>query len=116
MEKSRTLLKNKHPWKKWLFIIPALAMLIVGFGMFVMASFGPRLHSHEGQWIPLAMATAGLGGALLTRSAISVFFLFVCILTTLAFTIGDLGFLHPFTLFLIALLPYCIVLIKNVES
>ncbi|MFV0338868.1 MAG: hypothetical protein ACK5LK_11585 [Chthoniobacterales bacterium] len=116
MTRPHPLRKKKSSVRNWLFIAPAILMLAAGFGMFVMASFGPRLHSQEGLWIPLAMGAGGLGGALLTRSVISVFFLLVCILITLVFTISDLGFLHPFTLFLLALLPYCIVLFKNADS
>lgn len=98
-----------------LFIIPAVAMLIVGFGLLFDAALGPRLHSDQGIAIPAGVATAGLGAALLTRSAIAVFFLFISAAAAVALCAHDLGFLHPITLSILALLPFCALLVKHAD-
>lgn len=98
------------------FTLPAIVMLLAGFGIMIYVAFGPRLPSTDGVLIPIGFATAGLGGALLTRSLISVFALAVYAVIGLIFAILELGFIHPLSLLFAGLILLCLALTQRAES
>lgn len=98
------------------FTVPATVMLLTGFGILLYVALGPRLSDSQGVLIPTGFATAGLGGALLTRSLISVFSLCIYALIGLVFAFRALGFLHPLTWVFVSLVPFCVALAKRADS
>ena len=77
---------------------------------------GGRLNSEQSQLLSFGFTTVAVGAMLLTRSAISVFFLFLYAATLLILGIIHNGFLNPTNLAWLVLLGLCLPLAKNAKK
>lgn len=99
-----------------LFVIPGVAMLILGFGLMLSAALGGRLSSAEALPLPAGFTTAAVGAMLLTRTPLAVFFLFLFALAGLILALRLNGPLHPLPIGFVALLAYCLPLAKHAKA
>lgn len=97
----------------WLFVSLAILMLLGGFGLMLSAAFGGRLGSAEAIPLPVGFTTAAVGGLLLTRTPIAVFFLFLFALTGMIFAFRETGLLHLVPYLFALLLGLCLPLAKQ---
>lgn len=98
-------LKSKSREKPLLFVIPGVLMLLAGFGIMVACSLGGRMLAAESLPLPLGLATAAVGGMVLTRTMLATFFLFIFSLTVIILGIRDHGIMNP------ALIPFAILIL-----
>ena len=107
-ERPQTVMKSKKPNKPLLFVIPAVLMLLTGFGILVRCSVGERLDAAHALMIPLGFATAAIGAMTLTRTLLATFFLFVYSIVALIVGIRLHGAANPFLIPFILLLVLCL--------
>jgi len=106
-------MKRRHQPTPWLFVSLAVLMLLGGFGLMLSAALGGRLGSAEAVSLPIGFTTAAVGGMLLTRTPIAVFFLFLFAITGMILAILETGFIHPAPYLFALLLSLCLPLKQN---
>lgn len=106
-------MKTKRSEKPLLFVIPAVLLILGGFGIMVAYSLGDRMGSVASSLLSFATALAAVGAMLLTRTVLSVFFLFVFSVVVLFFGIRDHGFLNPVVPPFIVLVFLCLPMVKH---
>lgn len=102
--------------KPHLFVILGVLMIIVGTYAMLSCVFGGRLSQAEAFSLPFGFITVAMGSMLLTRSAISVFFLFLYAVTIMIMGMIHDGFLTPKPLICLVLLGLCFPLAKNAKK
>ncbi len=102
--------------KPHLFVILGILMILVGAYAMLSCVLGGRLNAAEAFPLPFGFITVAVGAMLLTRSAISVFFLFLYATTIMIMGIIYEGFLHPQPLICLVLLALCFPLAKNAKK
>lgn len=104
--------------KKKPHVFVALGVIMILAGAYAMLSCvtGGRLSAEQAQLLPFGFITVAVGAMLLTRSPISVFFLFLYAITLLILGIIHEGFLNPLNLAWLALLGLCLPLAKNAKK
>ncbi len=102
--------------KPHLFVILGSLMIIVGSIAMLTCVFGGRLDPQDAMALPFGFTTVAVGSMLLTRSAISVFFLFLYAVTILIMGIIHDGFLTPQPLICLVLLALCFPLAKHARK
>lgn len=85
-----------------------LLLLLMGFGMMLATSLGPRIDSQGAQLVPIGAATVVIGALLMTRTALSVFFLALYALLGLVFTLPETTLAHPVPWVFLLLLMGCV--------
>lgn len=85
------LVMKKNQSRPWLFYMVAPALIIGGFALMLHAATGGRLGSAQSLHLPIGFTTAAIGGLLLSRSPIAVFFLFLYALTGLVLSLREVG-------------------------
>ena len=105
--------KKKQPH---LFVIIGMLMIFVGAYAMFSCVVGGRLSPEQALPLPFGFTTVAMGAMLLTRSAISVFFLFLYALTIMILGIIYDGFLSPQPLLCLALLALCFPLAKHAKK
>lgn len=99
-----------------LFVAVGVAMLLTGFGLMLSAALGGRLASGAALPLPAGFATAAVGGMVLTRTPLAVFFFVIYSLAGLVLTIRQTGFLHPVPFLFAALIACCLPLAKQAQA
>ncbi|MCP5537110.1 MAG: hypothetical protein H7A51_12895 [Akkermansiaceae bacterium] len=102
--------------KPHLFVALGVLMMIVGTVAMGTCIFGGRLSPGESFALPFGFVTVAVGAMLLTRSAISVFFLFLYAITILVINIVHGDFLNPLPVSCLILLGLCFPLAKNARK
>ncbi len=106
-------MKTKRGEKPLLFVIPGLLMILAGFGVMIAYSLGERLGSLASSSLSFGAALVAVGAMLLTRTLLSVFFLFIFSIFVLVFGIRDHGLLNPVLLPFIILILLCLPMAKR---
>lgn len=109
-------MKRRQQPAPWLFVSLAILMLLGGFGLMLSAACGGRLGSAEAIPLPLGFTTAAVGGMLLTRTRIAVFFLFLFALAGMILGLRETSLLHPLPYLFALLLGLCLPLTKQARS
>jgi hypothetical protein len=99
-----------------LFVSLGVFMLLGGFGLMLSAALGGRLGSAEAFSLPLGFTAAAVGGMLLTRTPLAVFFLFLFALAGLILALRETGLQHPAPYLFAALLALCLPLAKRAKA
>ena len=102
--------------KPHLFVALGTLMILVGTYFMLSCVLGGRLTPAEAFALPLGFATVAVGAMLLTRTAISVFFLFLYAMTAMIMGLIYEGFLTPQPLICLALLALCFPLAKHARK
>ena len=106
-------MKKKKPH---LFVALGVVMILVGAYAMISCVTGGRLTAEESLALPFGFITVATGAMLLTRTAISVFFLFLYAVTILILGIINEGLLSPLNLVWLVLLSLCLPLAKNARK
>jgi hypothetical protein len=99
-----------------LFVALGVAMLLAGFALMLTAVTGGRLGSNEAFPLPVGFTTAAVGGMLLTRTPLAVFFLAVFAIAGLILAPRETGWLHPVPALFAVLLACCLPLAKRAKA
>ena len=102
--------------KPHLFVILGTLMILIGAYFMLSCVLGGRLSPAEAFALPFGFSTVAVGAMLLTRSAISVFFLFLYAVTIMIMGIIYEGFLSPQPLICLVLLALCFPLAKHARK
>ena len=106
-------MKSKRGEKPLLFVIPGALLILACFGIMATYSLGERLGSDASSLLSFAAALAAVGAMLLTRTVLSVFFLFIFSVVVLFFGIRDHGILSPVVLPFVVLVFLCLPMLKH---
>ncbi len=98
------------------FVIPGVTMLLLGFGLMFASSLGGRHSSVDAFPLPVGFTTAAVGGMLLTRTPLAVFFLLIFAISGLVLSIRECGLLHPLPALFAFLVGYCLPLVRRAKS
>jgi len=109
-------MKRARKPRPHLFVALGVLMLLGGFGLMLSAAFGGRLGSDEAFPLPVGFTTAAVGGMLLTRSPLAVFFLFVFALAGTILALRETGLQHPVPYLFAALLALCLPLARQARA
>ena len=109
-------MKAKPPERTRLFIVLGVAMLLAGFALMLSSSLSGRLASAAALPLPVGFATATVGGMVLTRTPIAVFFLAVYALAGLCLSLRETGFIHPVPILFTVLIACCLPLAKRAKA
>lgn len=101
------------PSRTRLFAITGTALLITGFALMVMATLGGRLASADAFPLPVGFATAAVGGMVLTRTPLGVFFLAAYALAMLILGITGPGWTSVPCAIAVLLLTLCLPLARR---
>ena len=102
--------------KPHVFIALGVIMILVGAYAMLSCVTGGRLTAEQAQLLPFGFTTVAVGAMLLTRSLISVFFLFLYATTIMIMGIIHNGFLSPQPIICLALLALCFPLAKHAKK
>lgn len=109
-------MKRAHKRRPHLFVALAVVMLLGGFGLMLSAVLGGRLDSMSALPLPIGFTTAAIGGMLLTRTPLAVFFLFLYALAMLILTLTGSGWRSaPFFIALFLIL-FCLPLARQAKA
>lgn len=109
-------MKRPGQLRPHLFVALGAVMLLGGFGLMLSAAVGGRLSSEAALPLPVGFTTAAVGGLVLTRTPLGVFFLFIYALAMLILTLTGPGWrTAPFFISL-ALLALCFPLARHAKS
>ena len=105
--------KKKDPR---LFVILGIVMILIGTYAMLSCVMGGRISPTEAFPLPFGFTTVAMGAMLLTRTAISVFFLFLYAVTIMIMGIVHDGFLTSQPLICLVLLGLCFPLTKHAKK
>lgn len=99
-----------------LFVVPGIAMLVIGFGLMLSAALGGRLDSAAALPLPVGFTTAAAGAMLLTRTPLAVFFFFIYAIAGLVLSIREFGWLHFLPAVFVILALACLPLARQAKA
>lgn len=109
--------RRKRPSRQpALFVVPGLAMLVIGFGLMLSVALGGRLDSAAAMPLPVGFTTAATGAMLLTRTPLAVFFLFIYTIAGLVLSIREFGWLHFLPAVFVILTLACLPLARRAKA
>lgn len=105
-------MKIKRGEKPLLFVVPGVLLILAGFSIMISFSLGERLGSVASSSLSFAAALAAVGAMLLTRTLLSVFFLFIFSVVVVFFGIREYGILNPVVVPFVVLILLCLPMAK----